>query len=100
MSSGCGRRTPLTAGTRRRSEKRERSLRMPNAQLQPLLKSLGMAQSRFLYGLDRTPDDRLAWSPGGEGKTPLAVAGRVAGFLRFFTHMLQHHTMPERPYSP
>jgi hypothetical protein len=59
-----------------------------------------MAQSRFLYGLERTPDDRLAWSPGGEGKTPLAVAGRLAGFLGFLTHMLQHHTMPERPDAP
>src|SRR5258707_812661 len=70
---------------------------MPIATLQPLLKGVGMAENRFLYGLDRTADDRLSWSPGGEAKTPLAVAGRLAGFLEFFTYMLQHHTMPERP---
>ena len=73
---------------------------MANASLQPLLKTLGMSEQRFLYGLDRTPDDRLRWSPGGEAKTPLDVAGRVAGFLGFFSHLLETHTMPERPSAP
>jgi hypothetical protein len=73
---------------------------MSIAALQPLVKSTKMAESRFLYGLDRTPDDRLGWSPGGEAKTPLDVAGRLAGFLGFFNHLLQNHTMPERPAGP
>jgi len=73
---------------------------MAIATVQPLLKTLQMAERRFLYGLDQTPDDRLKWSPGGEGKTPLDVAGRVSGFLGFMTHMLQKQTMPERPSGP
>ena len=73
---------------------------MAIASLQSLLKGMEMGQRRFLYGLEKTPDDRLKWSPGGEGKTPLDVTGRVSGFLGFFTHMLQNHTMPERPSGP
>ena len=72
---------------------------MAVSQLQPLLKGMGMAERRFLYGLDRTPDDRLNWSPGGEAKTPLAVAGRLTGFLGFFSHLLETGAMPERPAS-
>src|SRR6266851_2593163 len=74
-------------------------MRMAVSQLQPLLKGMGMAERRFLYGLDRTPDDRLNWSPGGEAKTPLAVAGRLSGFLGFFSHLLETGAMPERPSS-
>src|SRR5436305_3777938 len=73
---------------------------MALASLQPLLKGMAMGERRFLYGLEKMPDDRLKWSPGGEGKTPLDVAGRVAGFLGFFTHMLKNHAMPERPSGP
>src|SRR5579885_1020303 len=73
---------------------------MANASLQPLLKTLGMSERRFLFGLDRTPDDRLRWSPGGEAKTPLAVAGRLAAFLGFFSHLLETGSMPERPTCP
>ena len=73
---------------------------MAVSQLQPLLKGMGMAERRFLYGLDRTPDDRLNWSPGGEAKTPLAVAGRLTGFLGFFSHLLETGAMPERPSGP
>jgi DinB superfamily len=76
------------------------SIRMAVNQLQPLLKSMGMARNRFVYGLDRTPDDRLGWSPGGEAKTPLAVAGRLAAFLGFFSHLLETGSMPERPSGP
>src|SRR5438093_11688466 len=73
---------------------------MAIAPLQPLLKTIGMTQSRFLFGLERTPDDRLSWSPGEMAGTPLQIAGKLAGFLGFFTHMLQEHTMPERPSAP
>jgi len=72
---------------------------MAVSQLQPLLKGMEMSERRFLYGLDRTPDDRLNWSPGGEAKTPLGVAGRLTGFLGFFSHLLETGAMPERPAS-
>jgi hypothetical protein len=73
---------------------------MALTQLQPLLKGMEMGERRFLFGLEKTSDDRLKWSPGGEGKTPLDVAGRLSGFLGFFTHMLQNGGMPERPAGP
>jgi DinB family protein len=72
---------------------------MAVSQLQSLLKGMEMSERRFLYGLDRTPDDRLNWSPGGEAKTPLGVAGRLTGFLSFFSHLLETGAMPERPDS-
>jgi hypothetical protein len=68
---------------------------MAIATLQPLLKTVSMSRSRFLYGLDRTPDDRLNWSPGGEAKTPLQLAGKTAAFLGFISHVLQNRAMPE-----
>jgi hypothetical protein len=68
--------------------------------VQPLVTNVAMARSRFLYGLDRTPDDRLTWNPGEAALTPLALAGKTARFVGVMTHYFQHHTMPERPASP
>lgn len=45
-------------------------------QLQPLFKIIAMSQSRFLHGLDRTPNDRLGWSPGGGAPTPCRSPAR------------------------
>ena len=59
-----------------------------------------MGQRRFLYGLERTPDDRLGWSPGEAEKSPLAVAGSLNGFLTFLAHMLTHREMPGREGGP
>jgi hypothetical protein len=73
---------------------------MAITQLQPLLGTLRMTQSRFLYGLERTPDDRLGWSPGETASTPLQIAGKLAAFVGFFTHMLRERSMPERPATP
>ena len=63
-------------------------------------RGLEMARTRFLYGLDKTPDDKLEWSPGGSAKNALQLAGKLAGFLTFFDHILQHQTWPERPATP
>jgi len=68
--------------------------------VKPLLKSVEMARSRFLYGLDRTRDDRLTWNPGEAALTPLELAGKTARFVAFLTHYFEHGTMPERPASP
>ena len=46
------------------------------------------------------PDDRLTWSPGGAAGTPLALAGRLADFLGFFSHLVTERTVPERPSEP
>lgn len=73
---------------------------MANNQLQPLLKAMGMGRNRFLHGLDKTPDDRINWSPSPDAKTPLGVAGRLSAFLEFFSHLLETGAMPERPSSP
>jgi DinB family protein len=73
---------------------------MAIASLQPLLKTVGQAQSRFLYGLEKTPDERLNWSPSETASTPLQIAGKLAGFLGVMAHMFQERTMPERPPTP
>jgi len=69
---------------------------MPLAQLEPLIAGLGMARSRFVYGLERVPEERLNWSPGGTAKSALQLADKMAGFLGFFTHLIEHQTMPDR----
>jgi hypothetical protein len=68
--------------------------------IQPLIRIVSMARERFLYGLDRTPDDRLNWSPGGDAPSPLQLAGKTARFLGAMCHYLEHHTILERPTSP
>jgi hypothetical protein len=55
-----------------------------------------MARSRFLYGLDQTPDDRLNWSPGGSAKSPLGLADRITGFLQFISQLIETGEMPDR----
>ncbi len=67
---------------------------MPIPQAQLILKDLVLAQHRFLYGLDRTPDERLDWSPGEARKSPLQVAGTLAQFLNFIAHTLASQEMP------
>jgi hypothetical protein len=68
--------------------------------VKPLMKHVEMARSRFLYGLDRTRDDRLKWNPGEAALTPLELAGKTARFVGFMTHYFEHRAMPERPASP
>ncbi|HTE18810.1 MAG TPA: DinB family protein, partial [Armatimonadota bacterium] len=61
---------------------------MPIPETGAILKTLALNRSRFLYGLDCVPDDRLNWSPGGAARTPLQLADRVAQFLGRITGML------------
>lgn len=65
-------------------------------QVESLLQGLEMSRSRFVYGLDQTPDDRLNWTPGGAAKTPLQLADRVTGFLTFITQLIETGEMPDR----
>ncbi len=71
--------------------------------VQPLLRALHLGHSRFTYGLTRTPDDRLTWTPGGAAKTPLQLAGKMAAFYSFFTSALRgeqrRREIPEPPAS-
>src|SRR3569833_3054663 len=46
-----------------------------------LVQVLEMSRQRFLFGLEQVPDDRLSWTPGGSGRTPLELAGRMVVFL-------------------
>jgi hypothetical protein len=66
-------------------------------EVESTLKYLRMAEDRFLYGLERTPDDRLNWNPGGATLTPLQLAGKLAGIVAFFAHFVITDEMPERP---
>src|SRR5205823_2227295 len=78
----------------------EEDVQMALSQLEPLVQLIEMGRSRFLYGLDKTPDDCLSWSPGGKAHTPLELAGRLIRFLGFGTHFLRHRTMPDRSAEP
>jgi hypothetical protein len=57
---------------------------MADPQITSFLKGLAMARNRFLYGLDKVPDDRLNWTPGGSAKSALQLAGRLTGFMSMF----------------
>jgi DinB family protein len=64
-------------------------------QLQELIETIQMGRQRFLYGLERVPEERLRWSPRDAAKTPLELAGRCAGFLDVNAYLLQNRSMPE-----
>ena len=65
--------------------------------LTPMLKVIRMGKTRWLYGLDQTPDDRLSWTPGGEAASALGLSAKIVPFLGFVSHMLAHGVMPARP---
>jgi hypothetical protein len=73
---------------------------MALAQVQGIIRGLEMGRDRFVFGLEKTPDDRLAWSPGEGARTPLELAGTVAGFAGFMLHVCREAEMPERPAQP
>jgi hypothetical protein len=73
---------------------------MPIPETAPVLKALEMCRSRFVFGLDRTPDDRLNWSPGGAASTPLQLGAKLAGFLETIGYMLKHRQWPDRDATP
>lgn len=68
---------------------------MSVSQVQAVLKGLAMGERRFVYGLERVPDDRLNWSPGGAAKTPLQLAGKTADFLGYFSTLLETRKHPD-----
>lgn len=68
--------------------------------LENTLKAIDMSGARYLYGLDRTPDDRLNWKPTEQARSPLELAGHAISFTRFLSHYIQHRTFPERPETP
>src|SRR5437764_873458 len=69
---------------------------MANPLLNDMVATLEMARERFVYGLDKVPDDHLEWTPGGASRNALALAGRQAGFLGFIAHAIRSGAMPER----
>ncbi len=73
---------------------------MASARINDLIKNVEMARTRFLFGLDRTPDDRLNWSPGGEAPTPLQVAGKIATYAGFFAGLLRGEPPAGRQMPP
>jgi len=70
------------------------------AELEGVEVAARFARDRFLYGLEKTPDDRLGWAPGDGAATPLVLAGKVAAYLGFISYTLAHGAWPERPAAP
>ena len=62
---------------------------MSDLHISSLGKSTEAARQRFVYGLSKVPDDRLAWSPGGSATTPLIIAGRLAGTLNYLAQLVR-----------
>ncbi len=62
-----------------------------------LVTLLEMGRQRFLHGLDCVPDERLAYSPGGNAHTPLQLAGRLAAFIDHRARVLA--SAPGEPVS-
>ncbi len=64
-------------------------------QLTPILKSIAQARNRYVFGLQRVPDEQLSVSPGGAARSPIALADHFASFLGFVSHMVGHQAMPQ-----
>jgi hypothetical protein len=73
---------------------------MPTTDLTHLVKAIGMCRERMVYGLEKTPDDRLDWVPAGEARSPLGIAGAASRFLFFLTYLVETKSFPERPSDP
>ncbi len=54
------------------------------------------AAERFLHGLRQVPDDRLDWKPTETAKTPLQIAARMSGHVRFVARAIADRTVPDR----
>jgi hypothetical protein len=52
---------------------------------------LDQVRGLFLRALDKTPDDRLTWSPSPSSRTPLQLAAHSAYSLGFIKTMLESH---------
>lgn len=69
---------------------------MASSDLQYLCKVIERGRSRFVYGLDRVPQDKLEWPPGGSAHSAIGLAGRLVTFLGFIGYMTRERAMPER----
>src|SRR5687767_5074645 len=68
---------------------------MPDQHFQGLITLVERHRSRFLYGLGKTPDDRLNWTSGEAGTTPLQIAAKVVEGFGFVTHQLKTGEFPD-----
>lgn len=73
---------------------------MASLAISALQMAVRMCHQRFVYTLVETPDDRLAWSPGGDAPSPLQVAGKLAGFMQVLAYYTRTGEFPPRPSSP
>ena len=69
-------------------------------EIEPLIKGLGRARERYVYGFGKVPDDRLEWSPAGEGHNALQLCGRLSLFLYFLGEMMKTGVFPDRSTFP
>jgi len=69
---------------------------MPSIDLSTIAGGLGSTRERFIYGLEQTADDQLTQKASETAKTPLEIAGQVAGFLSYFALMLKNEPLPDR----
>lgn len=65
---------------------------MAHASMEPIIASVDLAGQRLVYGLSRTPDDRLDWSVGGSATTPIQILGRAAHMAEDIAYFLEKGT--------
>jgi hypothetical protein len=73
---------------------------MPTADVTALIKNVGMAKDRFVFGFEKVPEDRLTFKPSETSASPLEVAGKAAGFAAFLAQFIAEGTMPDRSGGP
>jgi hypothetical protein len=65
-----------------------------------MIKNIGLARDRFVFGLEQVPEDRLTFKPSETSASPLEVAGKMAGFTAFLGQFIAEGTMPDRSGGP
>ena len=73
---------------------------MPTAEVAALINNVTMARDRIVFGLEKVPDERLAYKPSETSASPLEVAGKASGFAAFLGHMIATGQMPDRSGGP
>jgi hypothetical protein len=68
--------------------------------LEPVIKGVRMGQSRFIYGLEQVPDDRLSWRPTADAPSALELGAKLAGFMHFVIHYVKTGERAQTPGEP
>jgi hypothetical protein len=69
---------------------------MPTIDVAGAVTTLAKARQRYVYGLEKVPDEQLNQSASETAKSPLQMAGMTSGFLSRVALMVQGAELPPR----